>query len=247
MFYIQEIFFRSQYLMFSFIITALLVYGQKHLLLFLLTLPLFEGAIFDNSQYFIYTNPTELLSIYINNVFLFCFLFLFPYFIWQLVDFFKSSLFALEHNKLKFYLFSILISFSFINLLSFLLLFPNVWFFFTYFNTLVGANSLLNFFFELKAQEYFIFVSFFSYSINSTLLVLFFLFSTLFLFGLKKVFSYKKIIVVFNLIAATLLSTPEIFSQILIFFGLTILSELFIFFYSLCYLCYINFNVAQIS
>lgn len=228
MFYLRELFFRLQYIFFSFFTTLILFYFYKHLLIFLLTVPLSCETSFNGFQHFIYTHPTELLTIYFNTILLFSTFLASPYISWQILDFFKSSFLYFEYKKIRSYLTIINVWFCVMNFFCFFTLFPNIWFFFEYFNNSV-TSSLFTFFFELRVQEYFLFILFFTYLINTALIFLLLLFYLMLFFGVKKVLYFKKFIILFNVIIATFLSTPDITSQLTILFFLTFFSEFLIF------------------
>jgi hypothetical protein len=60
MFYFNELFFRLQYALGSFVLTFLVVYFYKNILFVLLTFPLLDSS--NSLTSFIYTNPTELFT-----------------------------------------------------------------------------------------------------------------------------------------------------------------------------------------
>jgi hypothetical protein len=62
MFYFKELFFRFKYSFLSFFLTFLITYFYKDIIFLILTIPLLD--LFINFPDFIYTNPTELLTIH---------------------------------------------------------------------------------------------------------------------------------------------------------------------------------------
>ena len=98
------------------------------------------------------------------------------------------------------------------------------------FNKSNELTSLLNFSLELRVQEYFNFFFSFLYLVN--LSTLFFLILMLFLsrLDLKKKLYWKKLFTFFNVVFATLLSPPDVFSQLVFLVVLVTLFELVMFF-----------------
>ena len=239
MFYIKELIFRVQYFLFSLSLTLILCYIYRNLLLYLLTFSVLSSNNDSNISgvdYFIYTHPSELLTIYFLAVFYFSGLFLLPFIFWNFLDFLKSSLLTSEYYFLL-KLFLILVSIiGFSNLFCFLNLLPTFWIFFESFNNLSDKiNNELKFFLELRIQDYFLFLSSFLYLVN---VCLFFLLSICFLFsfyGIKTLLHWKKLFIFFNIVFATLLSPPDVYSQLLIFGTLTAIFEIIIFFYIFYY------------
>ena len=235
MFYIKEVFFRFQYLLASFFFVSIVSYYYKNLLLFLLTFAIVAVDTKSGIQgvdYFICTHPSELLTIYITLVFYCSWLIVFPQFFWQILDFLRSSLYKFEYvNFLKVLAILSLIVFFF-NLLCFLKLFPNFWLFFESFNKIINKDNVLNVFLELKLYDYFLFLTDFIYLINVCLFFLLTLCLIFFYCGLKYLIHWKKLFIFINIVFATLLSPPDVYSQLLILVVLTFIFEFMIFFYT---------------
>ena len=116
--------------------------------------------------------------------------------------------------------------------MSFFFLFPYIWFFFQSLNNYQDYTiSYLNFFFELRIQDYFFFVLDFFYIINISILIFLFLFLFVYFFGIISLIFWKKLFIFFNIMFATFLSPPDVYSQILLFFALTLISEFIIVLY----------------
>lgn len=238
MFYIKEVFFRFQYFLISFFFVSIVSYYYKNLLLFLFTFAIVavdSKSGIQGVDYFICTHPSELLTIYITLVFYCSWLIVFPQFFWQVIDFLKSSLFRLEYIKLLNLLVILTLVIFFFNLLCFLKLFPNFWIFFESFNKIINKDNVLNVFLELKLYDYFLFLIDFIYLINICLFFLLVLSSIFFCCGLKYLIHWKKLFIFINIVFATLLSPPDVYSQLLILIVLTFIFESTIFFYIFCY------------
>jgi len=236
MLYLKELLFRFQYFLISFILVFCLCFNYKDLLLYL-----FTNVVTLNSKdnkilgvnYFIYTHPSELFEVYLTLIFYFSWLILFPYFLWNFLDFLKSGLIKSEYRYLYKTLIYLSILICLFNLLCFMSLFPNFWIFFESFNNIADSKTNLNFFLELRIQDYFLFLKSFLYIVNVCLfsfLCLCFLFNY---YGLKNLLYWKKLFIFFNIVFATLLSPPDVYSQLVILFTLTVIFEFIIFAYIL--------------
>jgi hypothetical protein len=117
------------------------------------------------------------------------------------------------------------------NVFSFFELFPNIWFFFQNINVFDDNSiSLLTFFFELRIQDFFLFFFDFFFLINLFVLLICLLFLVVYFFGLCVLIYWKKLFVLVNLMFATFLSPPDVYSQIMLFLILTVFLELVVFF-----------------
>jgi sec-independent protein translocase protein TatC len=239
MFYIKELIFRVQYFLLSLSLTLILCYVYRNLLLYLLTFSVLStnnNSNISGVDYFIYTHPSELLTIYFLVVLYFSGLFLFPFCVWNFLDFLKSSLLSSEYYFLLQLILFLILIISFSNIFCFLNLFPTFWTFFESFNNLSNKiNDELNFFLELRIQDYFLFLSSFLYLINICLFFLLFICLFFSLYGIKTLLHWKKLFIFFNIVFATLLSPPDVYSQLLIFVTLTVIFEIIIFFYIFYY------------
>jgi len=83
---------------------------------------------------------------------------------------------------------------------------------------------VLKFFFELRIQEYFNFVVDFLYLTNIFIFLFIFLYFLIYYFGLSNIIYWKRLFIFINIMCATLLSPPDVYSQIII---LVILSFIF--------------------
>jgi sec-independent protein translocase protein TatC len=227
MFYLTELFFRFQYFIVSFFLTVLIAYLFKDILFILLTFPLINNSNTLNS--FIYTHPAELLTIHLLLMVLIAFIFQIPYFFWHFVDFIKTSLIKKEYKNLIKVLLLCVFSLILFNFFFFFLIFPKFWFFFYNFNFSFNNPQTLNFFLELRVQEYFDFVLTFIYSVNLFILIFFLLFIFFLFLGFEKLLYWKKLFLFINIVFATLLSPPDVYSQLSILFVLTLFLEIIVF------------------
>ena len=98
MFYLTELFFRFKYSFLSLFLSIFIAYFYKNILFILLTFPLLDY--FYNLNNFIYTHPTELLTIHFLLILLISLIFQIPYILWHFLDFIKTSLLKNEYFKM---------------------------------------------------------------------------------------------------------------------------------------------------
>jgi heme A synthase len=156
MFYFNELFFRLQYALGSFVLTFLVVYFYKNILFVLLTFPLLDSS--NSLTSFIYTNPTELFTTHFLLILLISVVFQASYFFWHFVDFIKTSLSKSEYKNLLATVLFFILGLSLFNFLFFFTVFPKFWYFFYNFNFSNSEPQTLKFFLELRVHEYFSFV-----------------------------------------------------------------------------------------
>ena len=227
MFYFNELFFRLQYLLVSFVLTFLVVYFYKNILFVLLTFPLLDSS--NTLTSFIYTNPTELLTTHFLLIFLISVSFQLFYFFWHFVDFTKTGLCKSEYKNLLVAILFFLLTLSLFNFIFFFTIFPKFWYFFYNFNFSIAEPQTLKFFLELRVYDYFNFVLSFIYTVNFFIFIFFLSFIFIFIFGFEKLLYWKKLFLFINIVFATLLSPPDVYSQLAILFVLTLFLEVIIF------------------
>lgn len=232
MFYLKEVIYRCQYYLLSFFITTVLCYSSKSILLFLLAQSVVSFYDQQNSliiDHFIYTHPVELFRVQVFLIIYFSILFTIPILIWTVVDFLKSSFVLLEYRnicKAIFFLFSLTILFNKVFCFN---IFPKIWFFFYDFNKSTETSQTFSFFLELRIYEYFSFLMNFFYLINISFGLFVICVSIFALKNFKKLIYWKKLFIFLNIMFATLLSPPDIYTQLFIFIFLTLLFESLIF------------------
>ena len=231
MFYLKELFLRLKFFSFSFLLVILFSYSYKNslLLIFSFSLLKMSSADFTVLNNLIYTHPIELVKIQMLSAFLLSFFVILPYFFWVCLDFFRSSLTKMQYLRFATFFQHFLCYCFLFNLFSFVYFLPILWNFFQNFNVTSDSAMPLKFFFELRVQEYFNFVVDFLYFVNVFSCIFIFLFVVIFYFGLSTVLYWKKLFFLVNLIAATVLSPPDISSQLIGFGLLSISFELYFF------------------
>ena len=162
-----------------------------------------------------------------------------PYILWQIIDFFKQSLYIQEYTFLKrLFAFFFLVVFI-LNLFYLFFIFPQIWLVFNSFNN----NTFIDLLFELKINEYFLFIFNFLFFFNLFLMFLSFFLFLIYLLGIKLIIKWKKLFILCNVVFATLLSPPDVYSQILFLFILTIFFEIFLF----GFILYLKYKTSKVA
>ena len=222
--YFIEIKNRFILLIINLLTTLLTCYFYKEILLFLITRFYLNSINF----YFIFTDITELFSVYIQLITFISFQICFIYFFYQIYMFVSPALFCQELVFITFFL--KLSSFFFIIAIFFFncILIPLSWnFFLSFQSSMFYFEAKLNNYLEFYKNIYFLSIS---YCQSFTLLFFFFIDINSKLLYIKK---FRKLYYYIFLLLATLISPPDILSQICISFILTCIYEflLFVFFF----------------
>jgi len=224
MFYIKEIYLRLIYTFVLFFCMFFIFYKYKDIVLVVFLIPS-NLAGYNLIEHFIYTKPTELIHALLN-LNLFCvIIFMIPYIFWIILDFMKTGLFFHEYKLIQTYSRFFGTTIILLNIILFIIFFPIIFKFFESFNSLALNNISVKF--ELRIYEYVCFVYNIFIVINTGLLFLSLLFILIKINGINFYINHKKIFIVFNIIAATILSTPDISSQLILFFILSCFLEIF--------------------
>lgn len=239
--YILEIKNRILLLLFTWCTVFLMCYQYKETMLYIIIKPSFNNNIFYtvNKIYFITTSVTEIFNTYINIANLFskniCLLF----FLLHFILFIKKGLYQNEINIIKkiFIIYTILSFFSI--LLLYYIIIPLSWNFFFNFQE-IGFNNQLNVYFESKLSEYLTFYK----NLQKISNLLCQIFTCIYIYVnniknyLKIIKKYKKFIFFFLFLITTLITPPDIFSQIIL--GSIIISAYEIFIVIIIYFNYTN-------
>ncbi len=230
MFYISEIYYRFFYFILSIIISICILYFYKDDIIFITVIPiLLKNNLFD---YFIFTEPREILFLYLYSCFNFLIVILIPYIIICFFDFIKTATYQQEWFKIKKLKYILLYIYTITNLVTFFIGLPIFWDFFSTFQT---TSNLFSFFLELSAINYF-------YYFNS-IFILTNIFQHFLIIGLiffiKQGFIYllinKSYIFFLFLIFSTLITPPDLILQIILFCSLYICLEIYIFLFFVYY------------
>lgn len=199
----------------------MICYIYKEILLFLL-IELYSD--YNTSDfYFIFTNITEVFSVYFELVIFISFQFFLFFILYHAFIFLSPAFFAQEYRYVKVFVSLIYIFWMFSVFLSYYLLVPFAWNFFISFQSVYLGQS---FYFEAKLIEYFKFcVSIYSFCFIYCQIFPFLMCFFFDIYSKKKhIKKFRKIFYYIFAIFATLISPPEVYCQI-------ILSLVLIFFY----------------
>ena len=220
--YLLEI--RNKFILLTVTIFSILLvcYWYKEVLLFLVT----QMHINDENLYFIFTDVTELFSIYFRIVFFFSIQITFWYLCYHIFSFLSTSLYFREFKFISF-LFKGATFFWFLScLLSSYVLVPFGWNFFLSFQLQQGFH------FEARISEYFYFYNnayFLCLTYCQLLIVLF-----IFLMDIQQNYlyikRYRKFYYYLFLIFSTLVTPPDLISQLLTTFLVTAIYEIILLF-----------------
>ena len=228
--YLLELKNRFILLFVSWVSVIFVSYFYKETLLFLFIEPDYVFNTFNMKSpfsYFIFTDILEIFSVYIQLILFLSLQVLFIFLIYHFFVFLSPGLFFFEYYRLNLVLKIIIIIWFLSVIVSKYILIPLTWNFFLSFQNM---NSL-TLHFEAKLNEYLNFyISFyylcFFYSQIFTILLFFFSYANKNVSVIKK---FRKLYYYFFILFSTLISPPEIFSQILISLFLIFFYELFIF------------------
>lgn len=216
--YFLEIQNRFFLVIYGCIFSLTICYFYKETLLFLLMKPIYSIQI-----YFIFTNITEILTTYLkliyflsNQIFLICF-------VYHTLMFLVPGLYYFEYQLLiKIVFLSIFSLFFSIVLLNTTIL-PACWYFFLSFQKTITSNSV-NLYFEAKINEYINFYVNLYYicNLNCQMFMTVILFSIFIKNNLKTVKKFRKIFYLTFFVFATVITPPDVITQ-LIFSGIMII------------------------
>ena len=240
--YFLEIQNRLFLLIYGWIFTATICYFYKETLLFILIKPNFI-LINPIPIYFIFTSITEILSTYLKLIYFLSNQVLFVCFLYHILLFLSPGLYRFEYRFLKKVFFaSLFFSFYSIYILNNIIL-PACWFFFLSFqNTMIGHT--VNLFFEAKINEYIKFYVNLYYMCNLNCQM----FMTLILFviyikgDLKLIKKFRKILYLLFLIFATIITPPDIATQLILSGSMIVIYEILIF--SVLFQCCFNLEAS---
>ena len=229
--YLLEIKNRFFLLILTWISTLFISYFYKETLLFVLIEPqTFKYLAFF---YFIFTDVTEIFSVYIKLTMFLSLQFAYVYIIMHIFLFLSPAFYKFEFIYTKSILKTFILGWLLSIILTVFVLIPTSWEFFLSFQKF-STNHSFNLYFEAKINEYFLFYLSFYYLCGFYcqffILLLLLLNSTKINF--KRIKKFRKIFYYCFIFFATLISPPEIFIQIFItmlaVFGYEILILIFL-------------------
>lgn len=226
--YVKELQNRFFLIILCWISIFLITYLYKEILLFELLKPTTgkPTIMFNN---FIFTNVTELFSVYIElAVFISKQITLF-YIFYHFFSFLSPGLYVHEYNLLKFF-FKIIGTFWLIaTMLYYCYLAPMIWNFFLSFQDNLSKQQI-NIKFEAKISEYLnFFIEMYNVcNLQFTIFVFIILILNYYSDNKYLIKQFKKVLYFFFLLIATIVTPPDIFSQLIIYFGLILFFEIII-------------------
>lgn len=235
--YYLEIKNRSVLLLSGWVATVLVSYTYKEILLLLVLTKQNTSLIAYTNEmfYFIFTNVTEIFAAYIILIFFMTNQITVLYLCYHIFIFITLGLYKAEYNYLGF-IFKICLFVLFFSIIIFnKVLLSFSWDFFLSFQNFATLKSL-TLHFETKLSEYLDFYIKFHY----TCIIYFQIFSLLVLFFdnfkdelLKMVKCFRKFLYYCFVIFSTVMTPPDVFSQIILSFGIIFICEILIFYFTL--------------
>ena len=151
MFYISEIYYRFFYSILAIIISLILLYIYKNDIIFITIIPiLLKNNLLD---YFIFTEPREILFFYIYSCLNFLLFIFVPYLVIIFFDYIKTASYNKEWHYLQLLKYKLLICYFSVNILTFFIGLPIFWEFFASFQ---NTSKLFSFFFRIKRVKLFL-------------------------------------------------------------------------------------------
>lgn len=226
--YFIEIRNRLILIIFAIISVLLVSYFYKEIILFMLLKPSLTNSLNFKLSYFIFTDVAEIFSVYLKIIsFLGVQVFLL-FFMFQIFNFLSLALFKKEYLFLGKLLKTCLFVWCFSFFLSSFFLIPFSWEFFFRFQNLL-SSKFISIHFEPKISEYLTFCILL-YSMTmfyfQVLFILVFII-TYFNNSIKIIKKYKKLYYYSFIIFSTLVTPPDVFSQIFVGLFLILCYELF--------------------
>nr|AVR57679.1 SecY-independent transporter protein [Halamphora calidilacuna] len=215
--YFLELRNKSILLMITFFSTLLICYWYKEMLLFLVT----QMHLNDENFYFIFTDVTELFVVYFKVIFLIAFQVSLWYFLYHLFSFLATALYLHELKFISF-LGTVGTIFWFLSiLLSSYFIIPFSWNFFLSFQSQHG------FYFEARISEYLKFYTdtYILCLVYCQFVTLFFIFSINTKQNYSYIKKYRKLYFYAFLLCATLMTPPDLASQLFTTFFLMLTYE----------------------
>jgi len=232
--YFLEIKNRILLLFLTWLASLFICYLHKETLLFLITQP--NKIITNNGFYFIFTNVTEIFSVYIQLITFVGFQLLFFYLIYHLFSFLSLAMF-----KTEFYYFKTLLKFSVVSWICSIIfnnfvLVPITWNFFLSFQEII-STKFIKLHFESKLTEYlsfYILMYYLAVCYCQIFTILFFFLSYLNDKN-KTTKRFRKLFYYVFVVFSTLISPPDVLSQVFVSSLFILIYELLVFSFLLKY------------
>jgi sec-independent protein translocase protein TatC len=228
--YYIEIRHRSFLIFLAWVSVVFTCYLYKETLLFVFVSFSNYTGFSDPSVYFIFTDVTEIFSVYAQLIFFIANQVLFIKLFYHSLLFLSLGLYEFEYNNLKFFLKTLLFSWFFSILFLNKILMPLSWKFFLSFHEQT-SKSTIYLFFEAKLSEYFEYYINLYYAclINCQFLVFVVLFINNLSNDLNKIKTFRRVFYFIFVIFSTLTTPPDILSQLVVSLTLVVIYEILIF------------------
>lgn len=212
-------------------------YFYKDILLFTLTQSFYDSdSLHSMPSYFIFTDVTEIFAAYIQLITFLSLQAVVFYMMYHIFAFFSPAFFGIEHRYLSLVLKVVKLVWLFSALFSHCFLIPLTWNFFLSFQNLTSVSL----FFEAKLVDcvsLYITLYYLGVFYCQIFVVLFFFTSYMNVNALY-IKKFRKLYYYFFIVFSTLLSPPEVFSQIVLSFIVICIYEFFIFSFMIKILLY---------
>ena len=205
-------------------------YTNKEVLLFLIAESNKSINAIEQTNYFIFTNITEVLNVYIELTFFISNQILMIALIYQIFMFISLGLYGFEFDRLKMTIQLFLITWVISSILLYVIIIPFSWDFFLSFQETLGYNKQLPLFFEARLNEYLTyFINLYYLSLlNCQFLALIILILTSLSNQPNKIKTLRRLFYIIFIIFSTIITPPDIISQLIISCSLISLYELFL-------------------
>ena len=205
-------------LILTWISVSVVCYLYQKILVFEIVDVIKYAGLSKKNPYFIFSDVTDLFSVYFHLIFFISNHIVLILFIYHLLMFLSPGLYLFELTNLIFILRISFVNWIFTVILVNYFFFPFCWNFFLSFHDPTDKLSNISFLFEINIKEYVWYYTRFYY-----LCAVNFQFSCFLLFGLTNfnnrvhsIKKFRKIVYFFFLIFSTFITPPDVFSQILL-------------------------------
>lgn len=226
--YFLEIKYRISLIFFTWFSSMTICYYYKDVLVYLLVyFSNYHLTFYNLKSHFIFTDVTELFSIYFAIILFISNQILYVSIFYHIVVFLSSSLYKHEYkNLILFFKIFLLVWLVFCFVFNYFIL-PFSWNFFLSFQMKLSSISLV---FEAKLKEYIDFYINFFYVcfLNSQFVVFIFLLITNLINNLSKIKTFRRLFYFIFVFFSTVLTPPDVFSQLTVSFSLIFFYEIFI-------------------
>ena len=238
--YYLEIKHRFFLIILSWVFTTGICYFYKDSLLFLLIDSVTNLVNSNKQPYFIFTDISEIFYVYINIIFFISNQISLVLLLYHLLIFLALGLYQIELIRFKFLFKSFVFTWFLSTLIFYNVLIPFSWEFFLTFQQTGTVDQPISLFFEAKLFDFLdYFIKFYNlcfFSCQFLILTIFFLNN--FVNKKKQVKNFRKLFYLIFLLFSTIITPPDVLSQIIITFYLILIYEI------ITFLQYLKVNLA---